>query len=253
MAKIDWCSQPADPLALRGAAGSSAAPSTRRGSAVDSSALCWASKHAACPSKMMQAGYGGKRALTPQQQQRLDASQAIYTQFMRDPPRHWFYCHLSLGDARRKISAGVVALMPGATLRARVDGWGADTTSDAEIQIEHLVSYVGMGIGRLECFGGCECEPQLIDAHKTNEIRNVSVFESHSFVARAVQSAGQGGAPAPCELVTTVLRRTSSGSHKLKFRSITVSTTALADLVSASPPPPTLKRMAGKRQRPGRP
>ena len=160
---------------------------------------------------------------------------------------------ISLGDARRKISAGVVALMPGATLRARVDGWGADTTSDAEIQIEHLVSYVGMGIGRLECFGGCECEPQLIDAHKTNEIRNVSVFESHSFVARAVQSAGQGGAPAPCELVTTVLRRTSSGSHKLKFRSITVSTTALADLVSASPPPPTLKRMAGKRQRPGRP
>ena len=44
--------------------------------------------------------------------------------------------------------------------------------------------YEGMGSIRLECVSACACAPQTIDAHKTSEIRNTSVFEAHAFTAR---------------------------------------------------------------------
>jgi hypothetical protein len=259
MAKIDWCSHGNGPGSGDAAAAAGAGPASTA-----PAAACWAAAHHACPKQMVSTGYKPSQVatLTARQQQRLAASHAAYSEFMRSPPRHWFYCHLSLGDNRRKISAGVVALVPGATLRARVDGWGVDTTGDAEIQLEHLTSYTGMGMMALVCLGGCACEPQVIDAHKTNEIRNVSVFESHRFVARAVRSrvssrgrpSSTDAAAAMCELVGTVLKRSSSGGHKMKVRSITVSTTSLADTASVTasataspPPPPPLVTARGRR------
>ena len=84
-----------------------------------------------------------------------------------------------------------------------------------------MSSYEGMGIARLECVDACECEPQRMDAHKTNEIRNVSVFETHRFAVRASRLR----APREqwhCELALTLLEQTSSGKTKFKIRSITV-------------------------------
>jgi hypothetical protein len=82
-----------------------------------------------------------------------------------------------------------------------------------------------MGIATVTCEAGCTCEPQTIDAHKVSELRNVSVFETHTFSARRVGSSGRG--QRECELALVLLSRTSSGSTKFKVRSITV-TSALS-------------------------
>ena len=237
MAKVDWCSRPDG--------------SGESGTQTD--AACWSAMHGQCPPKIRDTAHsktplvaGSRQAL------RASASQAAYASFMANPPRHWFYCGISLGDLRRKISAGVVAMVPGARLRARVQGWGSQFVSDeAEVQVELLTSYNGMGIARLECLGGCECEPQTIDAHKTNGIRNVSVFEDYGFIARArrgVGAEGEGATTTPCELLVTVLKRTSSGAHKLKLRSITVTTNLPNGTAAAVPPPPSPKSSRSRRR-----
>ena len=79
----------------------------------------------------------------------------------------------------------------------------------------------------------------LIDAHRTNDIRNVSIFVAHTFAVRTLRQ--RGGAtpvappapPAACEFLLTLLERTSSGAHKFKVRSITVT-----PLANASTPTP---------------
>ena len=101
-----------------------------------------------------------------------------------------------------------------------------------QLRLEHLVSYEGMGVVRLECLGGCACSPQRIDAHRTSHIRNVSVFDNFRFAAtKAVPQPtplsvapveASGAAAAGCELTLTVLEETSSQAHKFKVRSVTV-------------------------------
>jgi hypothetical protein len=190
------------------------------GASQRAAAACWASEHASC--KLEPSGGKGGRA-SPQPQR--DKAQAAYEAFVSRPPHRWFHCGISLGARRRKISDGVVAVVPGATLRARVD---PIESAEAEVRLEHLVSYEGMGTVRLECSRGCECHEQLIDAHRTNGIRNVSVFLSHTFTARAPRrqhaalAERKGKQPMACELLLTLLERTSSGAHKFKVRSITV-------------------------------
>ena len=92
--------------------------------------------------------------------------------------------------------------------------------------LEHLVSYRGMGSVRLECVDECECAPQIIDAHKTSELRNVSVFETHRFPVRATRPLRRGRSrasePWVCEVLLTLLARTSSGATKFKVRSLEV-------------------------------
>ena len=154
---------------------------------------------------------------------------------MRDPPHQWFYCGVSLGHAqiviqgdtaiRRKLSQGVSALRPGAELVARVAPFRSRV---ARLHVEYLASYEGMGMVEVACAEGCSCEPQTIDAHTTaQDVRNVSVFQSHEFEAfratpRGSTRRGRRPRSTPCELKVTLLARTSSGAHKFKLCSLTV-------------------------------
>ena len=86
------------------------------------------------------------------------------------------------------------------------------------MHIEHLTSYEHMGIATLRCVGRCACVTQRIDAHKTDAHRNVSVFLQHSFMLF--------GATADCALQIQIPPETSSGGHKFKVRTVTITTTA---------------------------
>ena len=57
---------------------------------------------------------------------------------------------------------------------------------------------------------------QRVDAHKTDAHRNVSVFLQHSFE--------MVGGSEQCALQLQVLPETSSGGHKFKVRTVTLST-----------------------------
>ena len=146
----------------------------------------------------------------------------------------WFWCPVSLGSGRRKPSAGVVALVPGAVLIANVDAFlpaalpggehldnravdaATHTGTNVTLLIEHLVSYEGMGRVGVRCGGGCSCVAHVIDAHRIDETRNSSIFVSTPVRARALSSSQ------PCELRLTLLRGSSSGQHKFKLRGIAV-------------------------------
>ena len=160
---------------------------------------------------------------------------ALLRRFLALPPRTWFWCYhsLALSPQHQKKSPGVLALSPGATLHATLDtrmsrpadaasagkltGVNATSSSDALVtaSIEHLVSYEGMGAAAVRCVGGCSCDEQRIDAHRVDAHRNVSVYLQHTFTLR--------GASAECGLQLQVLQRTSSGAHKFKVRTITLS------------------------------
>lgn len=169
--------------------------------------------------------------------------------FLFSPPRTWFWCYysLALDPAHQKKSPGVVALVPGATLHARLDTrmnhWGsrdqvgavvswefccvirmhhseatrAQTTPEVvKASIEHLTSYEGMGRAMIRCVDGCACEPQTIDAHRVDAHRNVSVFLQHTLTIT-------GGSPT-CGVQLQVLNESSSGGFKFKVRTITLTT-----------------------------
>ena len=93
-----------------------------------------------------------------------------------------------------------------------------------------------MGVALLECVSGCSCAPQRIDAHKTSEIRNTSVYESHTFTARRGGGDGVGPAREWCEVVLTLLAETSSGRHKFKVRSLTVTSELPSSSTAAGGP-----------------
>lgn len=163
----------------------------------------------------------------------------LYQAFMSAAPTTWFWCPVSLGSRRRKPSAGVVALMPGALLIASVDAFlpaavpGGEhpdnfpgvhhaatlKTADVTLLIEHLVSYEGMGRVAVRCGGSCSCEEHIIDAHRIDEMRNSSIFVSTPVRARAHSSDSSSQ---PCELRFTLLQGSSSGQHKFKLRGIVV-------------------------------
>lgn len=161
-------------------------------------------------------------------------SRDAYDQFIADPPVVFFFCSLSLPTTNairrlrpsatppRKISPGVLALVPGATLRAEVDpdvgqphahsGRGVVT-----LDVSYLTSHEGMGRAAFSCGAACSCEPRIIDAHHntTVGVRKESVYETASLrVAYRARGA--------CHLVIEVLAATSSGQHKFKLRDLVV-------------------------------
>ena len=73
-----------------------------------------------------------------------------------------------------------------------------------------------MGIAAIRCVGTCGCGLQRVNAHKTDAHRNVSVFLQHSFDIL--------GGTADCALQLQVLKESTSGGHKFKVRTVTIST-----------------------------
>lgn len=175
----------------------------------------------------------------------------ILRRFLREPPRTWFWCYSSLATsvAHQKKSPGVLALSPGATLHFAVDprmhsagsGTGAstggsatvagnptpahNTSSVVKVRIEHLVSYEHMGIATVRCVGSCACDAHSIDAHRVDAHRNVSVFLQYAFDLRYGDAPStERAAGGACALQMQILPQTSSGGHKFKVRTVTVST-----------------------------
>ena len=161
------------------------------------------------------------------------SSRGAFDEFLRDPPAGWFFCGLSLPtgtrleglDAsavlRRKISPGVLALVPGATLRAEVDPDVGQPKGRAgglvRMAISYLTSYEGMGKAAVSCRAACSCDQTVIDAHRDTKAgaRKESVFETASL---EVASHAHGA----CHLVIELLTSTSSGQHKFKVRDLVV-------------------------------
>ena len=235
MTPVDWCSVAPSAVAVL----KSGRRVKRRNSAVGTASAvtpsaCWQAKQQTCPPELRaveSVSSAPSMTTVPGQEH----SKAALAAFMRHPPSTWFYCGVALGHARtiirgdtairRKLSAGLVALRPGAQLRARVDPLGA---SLAEVHVEHLTSYEGMGMVQLDCAEGCACASQTIDAHTVaNDLRNVSVYETYTFTARRTSAAGRGrhtSRALPCELLFTLLNRSNSDGTKFKLRSLTVRT-----------------------------
>ena len=115
----------------------------------------------------------------------------------------------------RVARAGAALHVPLDTrMRAAAGGRLAAGAQRVLVALEHLTSYEGMGMAQISCAGSCSCEPQLVDGHRVDAHRNVSVFQQHTF--------GVLGASAACSLLFFVPNRTSSGGHKFKLRTITV-------------------------------
>jgi len=153
----------------------------------------------------------------------------VLRRFLRNPPQTWFWCYSSLATsvAHQKKSPGVLALSVGATIHFPIDvrmprvGNGAALGRNASklmVHIEHLTSYEGMGVAAIRCVGSCSCPVQTVDATKRDAHRNVSVFLQHSFELYAGEAASE------CALQLQILPQTSSGAHKFKVRTVTLST-----------------------------
>lgn len=141
---------------------------------------------------------------------RIERDESVFTRFIAQPPRHFFYCHVALTPGTRKQSFGVVALVPGAVL-----GFGehvAGGHSDLTVKLSYLQSYSNMGIASVHC-QRCWCEPFEIDAHQPQV--HESVFVMRKFDVTDVLRDGS------CEVVLRVLGRTSSGGNKFKARFVT--------------------------------
>ena len=165
----------------------------------------------------------------------MQHSSAAYDHFITSPPRGWVFCRFSLSPGNRKVSPGLVALVPGATLRASLPAAefpsahhsGSGRGAAFEIAITYLRSYAGgMGMVHLSCQGYCACTEERIDAHEQKG--HNSVFAEHvvratlPMMSRAALAAGSGHAAVPCTLQLLVLNETSSGGHKFKFKSLRV-------------------------------
>ena len=164
--------------------------------------------------------------------------QAALEAFVGSRPSGWFFCKHALGTTR-KVSPGVLALVPGATMEASFDlqlaaqpgaraGSDGDARGGVTLTLEYLTSYERMGVASVRCLSGCACEAQLLDGHRTDAVRNVSTFAALTFPVRVAPARGGraggkrgAGAAEPCVLEFKVLAGTRSGGHKVKLRSAT--------------------------------
>ena len=151
---------------------------------------------------------------------------------LRSPPDVWIYCYQVLTPSGLgKVSPGVMAFAPGATLTAVLDtrmesaiaapaaaaaAAGAAGAAGGSVlaSLSYVSSYENQGRLTVRCARGCRCEEQRLDAHRTYaaQERNVSVVEEHAFVI--------AGASAMCELQLQVRRATSSGGHQFQLRGL---------------------------------
>jgi len=60
-------------------------------------------------------------------------------------------------------------------------------SSGVRVMVEYLTSYEGMGRVYLRCAAGCACAPTILDAHRTDAHRNVSVFLQARVYVRTVR------------------------------------------------------------------
>jgi hypothetical protein len=83
--------------------------------------------------------------------------------------------------------------------------------------LRFLTSYAGgMGVVDIHCFDGCSCEPARIDAHRPESANSVFIEQ------RLKLRVQPGSIVRACGLQVAVLNLTSSGGHKFKLRSVTV-------------------------------
>lgn len=149
----------------------------------------------------------------------------------------WFFCFNAFrrDGSLGKKSPGVLAVAPGATIDLPVNtilGQGKEEEDESvrvRVKLTFLTSYESMGRLSLTCVGGCKCERQILDGHRTYTVeRNISVYEDYEFEAV--------GASSECIFRGRILQDTSSGGHKFKMRFLTV--TAPGTYATLPPPPP---------------
>lgn len=106
---------------------------------------------------------------------------------------------------------GFVAFEPGSWLEFAIDSRVAGSTERTNrVVLSYLASYEAMGIARVECVGGCECEAATIDALWQ---------EKASMLMTAEFQATQH---AQCRVRVTVQRQSSEGGHKFKLAGVMV-------------------------------
>ena len=149
-----------------------------------------------------------------------DVGRGRYDAFLTHPPPVFIWCDLSLSPVleQRKHSGGVVGLLPGATIDARVMlGVEAGPT---RISLDYLSSYSGMGMAALVCRGACVCQPQVLDGHDSDHSYNASTWQVHSFAADQGDGSSRRAAWGACHLRIRIMNSTSSGGFKFKLRSL---------------------------------
>ena len=139
------------------------------------------------------------------------SSEANYQAFLSSPPPVWFACKWSLSPfGRRKQSPAVVALVPGATMRAMIELHGMRR---AEISLGYLASYSQMGRISAACSGGCTCASQTIDAHRPGV--RASTWEQSRFELSRSHRTNTA-----CVLRLVLLQASSSGSTRFSVRNL---------------------------------
>ena len=152
---------------------------------------------------------------------RKDVARGPYTRFLKQPPRTWLWCSLSLNPQveARKASEGVVALMADAVLDLLLPVHAAASDRDChrKAELEYLTSYEGMGISDVQCLGSCECRAHSVDATSRSSLLNSSVWAKHAW--NIDFCSGQHG-ELSCVVRLRVSHASSSQGHKFKIRSV---------------------------------
>ena len=75
-----------------------------------------------------------------------------------------------------KMKPGVIGTAAGDEARFCVDTSRLALSQPFVVIIGHLISYEHMGVARVSCLAGCTCESTIIDAHRIDRRRNVSIY-----------------------------------------------------------------------------
>ena len=155
-------------------------------------------------------------------------------------PSGWVHCEHTISPQPRQMK-NLAAFTAGALayLSLAMPGFLAveNGRARADVRLLHLISYEHMGVARVSCLAGCTCESTIIDAHRIDRRRNVSIyvekvlpvtFTVHDPMA-AARRPHHGQRSPRCKLALRVLQRTSSGEHRWVLTRVTVSTPRTVD------------------------
>jgi len=137
-----------------------------------------------------------------------------------------------LNDSRgRSPKFGYISKRPGSVLRMKINtmasaGLVTDSSQLAKklkpaearlstkvlVQIVHLKSYEGMGIGVMQCESGCTCDRDNINGHHP-DFRNSQLYLHEVYVTQSES----------CVISITVARTTDSGKFKVKIAGVIIS------------------------------